>query len=65
MNFSEVIAKIVERGGTIELALAMLDPLHLKIVDFDRSQAVTAGELRGATRPVGLSFEDLQIELLR
>ena len=58
VNFSEVIAKIVDRGGTVELAIAMLDPLHLKIVDFDRSQAVTASELRGATRPVGLSLGD-------
>ena len=58
VNFSEVIAKIVERGGTVELATAMLDPLHVEIVDFDRSQAVSAGELRAVTRPAGLSFGD-------
>ena len=58
VNFSEVVATIVERGGTAELAAAMLDPLHLEIVDFDRSQAVSAGELRAATRSAGLSFGD-------
>lgn len=58
VNFSEVVAKIVERGGTSELATAMLDPLHLEIVDFDRAQAVDAGELRAATRAAGLSFGD-------
>ena len=40
------------------MATAMLNPLHLEIVDFDRSQAVIAGELRAATRPAGLSFGD-------
>ena len=58
VNFSEIVAKIVERGGTVELATAMLDPLHLEIVDFERSQAIIAGELRAATRPAGLSFGD-------
>ncbi|WP_019998551.1 type II toxin-antitoxin system VapC family toxin [Aureimonas ureilytica] len=58
VNYSEVVAKIVERGGTRELAAAMLDPLHIQIVDFDRSQAVRAGELRQVTRTSGLSFGD-------
>lgn len=58
VNYSEVVAKIVDRGGSAELAKAMLDPLHLHIVDFDRLQAVHAGALRDATRGAGLSFGD-------
>lgn len=58
VNFSEVVAKIVERGGTAEMATAMLEPLHLEIIDFDRAHAVRAGELRAATRAAGLSFGD-------
>lgn len=58
VNYSEVVAKIVERGGTPELAAAMLDPLHLQIIDFDRAQAVRAGELRRVTRSAGLSLGD-------
>ncbi len=58
VNLSEVVAKIVERGGKAELAAAMLDPLRLEIVGFDRSQAFSAGALRAATRPAGLSFGD-------
>lgn len=58
VNCSEVVAKIVERGGTAGLATAMLDPLHLDIVVFDRLQAVRAGELRAVTRAAGLSFGD-------
>ena len=58
VNYSEVIAKIVERGGALELVKAMLDPLSLRIVDFDGSQAIRAGAMRAVTRPLGLSFGD-------
>lgn len=58
VNYSEVVAKIVERGGPLELVTAMLDPLHLRIVDFDGSRAIRAGAMRAVTRPLGLSFGD-------
>lgn len=58
VNYSEVVAKIVERGGSSELIAAMLDPLHLQLVDFDLAQATQAGFLRDATRPMGLSLGD-------
>lgn len=58
VNYSEVVAKIIDRGGTPTQVAAMLDPLHLRLVDFDHSQAVRAGELRAATRQLGLSFGD-------
>lgn len=58
VNYSEVVAKIVDRGGTPELIAAMLDPLHLRLVDFDHAQAVQAGELRRTTRTLGLSLGD-------
>lgn len=58
VNYAEVVAKIVERGGSSDLAAAILDPLHLAIVDFDRAQALGAGQLRLTTRAAGLSFGD-------
>jgi len=58
VNYSEVVAKIVERGGTAEMAAAILDPLHLDVVEFDRLQAVEAGRLRASTRRAGLSLGD-------
>ncbi len=58
VNYSEVVAKIVERGGTIEVVVAILDPLYLDIVDFDRPQAIEAGRLRSKTKGAGLSFGD-------
>lgn len=58
VNYSEVVAKIVERGGTAELAASILDPLYLDVVEFDRPQAVEAGRLRTLTRRAGLSLGD-------
>lgn len=58
VNYSEVVAKIVERGGDLALVHAMLDPLHLMVVDFDRAQALSAGELRRDTQRLGLSLGD-------
>ena len=58
VNYSEVVAKLVERGASSELVESILDPLHLDVVDFDRAQAVSAGALRSTTRQAGLSFGD-------
>lgn len=58
VNLSEVVAKIVERGVTALTASAILDPLHLPVVEFDRALAVAAGALRASTRHAGLSFGD-------
>ncbi|MGN7126749.1 type II toxin-antitoxin system VapC family toxin [Methylorubrum thiocyanatum] len=58
VNYSEVIAKLVERGGAVAAVSRALDHLHLAMVDFDRVQAVEAGALRQATRQAGLSFGD-------
>ncbi|AMB44372.1 twitching motility protein PilT [Methylobacterium sp. AMS5] len=58
VNLSEVIAKLVERGGAVATLSRALDHLHLAVVEFDRTQAVEAGALRVATRQAGLSFGD-------
>ena len=58
VNYSEVIAKLVERGGSAEAVRRAMDHLHLAVIEFDREQAVQAGALRRATREAGLSFGD-------
>ena len=58
VNYSEVIAKLVERGGGVRAISRALEHLHLAVVDFDRALAVEAGALRQATRAAGLSFGD-------
>jgi PIN domain nuclease of toxin-antitoxin system len=58
VNYSEVIAKLVERGGDVARVSRALDHLHLTVIHFDQSQAVEAGALRRNTRAAGLSFGD-------
>ncbi|KMO44967.1 twitching motility protein PilT [Methylobacterium tarhaniae] len=58
VNYSEVVAKLVERGGAAAAVGRALEHLHLTVVEFDRVQAVEAGALRKATRQAGLSFGD-------
>lgn len=58
VNYSEVVAKLVERGGAATAIRRAMDQLHLVVIDFDREQAIQAGALREATRGAGLSFGD-------
>lgn len=58
VNYSEVVAKLVERGGAVAAVSRALEHLHLTVVEFDRAQAVEGGALRQATRQAGLSFGD-------
>lgn len=58
VNYSEVVAKLVERGGAITAVSRALEHLHLTVVEFDRALAVQAGALRRDTREMGLSFGD-------
>jgi ribonuclease VapC len=58
VNYSEVVAKLVERGAVVASISRALEHLHLTVVDFDRAQAVDGGALRQATRQAGLSFGD-------
>jgi ribonuclease VapC len=58
VNYSEVVAKLVERGGAVAAVSRALEHLHLTVVEFDRAQAVEGGALRPATRQAGLSFGD-------
>lgn len=58
VNYSEVIAKLVERGGAARTIGRAFDNLHLAVIEFDRAQAIQAGALRLDTRQAGLSFGD-------
>ncbi|KQQ26387.1 twitching motility protein PilT [Methylobacterium sp. Leaf123] len=58
VNYSEVIAKLVERGGAVAAVSRALEHLHLAVVEFDRASAVEAGALWQVTRSAGLSFGD-------
>lgn len=58
VNFSEVVAKLADRGIPSAAIDQMIAGLDLEIIDFDRDQAMVAGQLRPLTRQLGLSFGD-------
>jgi PIN domain nuclease of toxin-antitoxin system len=58
VNLSEVVAKLVERGGTDEDIRAAIGALQLEVRDFDAELAHAAGLLRRTTRQQGLSLGD-------
>src|ERR1700722_3888876 len=58
VNYSEVLKKAVERGGTLAAAAAVIRGLQLGIIPFDEAQAAEAAGLYTKTREKGLSFAD-------
>ena len=58
VNMTEIITRLIDRGGQPLGAQAQLDQVALSVIDFDRDLAIQAGLLRDATRPKGLSLGD-------
>jgi ribonuclease VapC len=58
VNLAEVVTKLVERTGSLDLARAALGMANVDVVDFDRLQAEEVGALVTRTRSRGLSLGD-------
>jgi ribonuclease VapC len=58
VNFSEVIAKVEERGYPSDMIRESLAGSSLDIAPFDEPAAYVAGKLRPSTKAAGLSFAD-------
>lgn len=58
VNFSEVVAKLAERGMPQNKVIEVLSGLSLQIIPFDGEQALRSGMLRPITRSIGLSLGD-------
>jgi PIN domain nuclease of toxin-antitoxin system len=58
VNLAEVVAKAIDRGGTLEAVADSLAPLPLRIAPFSSEDALISGSLRAATRSRGLSLGD-------
>ena len=58
VNYSEVVAKLVEAGIDEATVEGLIDKLQLTVIPFDRIQARLAGSLRATTRKFGLSLGD-------
>ncbi|WP_181814873.1 type II toxin-antitoxin system VapC family toxin [Sphingomonas aracearum] len=57
-NLAEVVSKLRERGLSLEEVREALGGLHLDVRPLSPSQAMTIGDLRSATKPLGLSMGD-------
>lgn len=57
-NLGEVVSKLRERGLTLAEVQEVLGGLHLDVRPLSAAQAMTIGDLRPATRPLGLSLGD-------
>ena len=58
VNYSEVIAKLADRGMPEAPITLLLDRLNLNVSVFTEQQAQRAGQLRALTRKAGLSLGD-------
>jgi ribonuclease VapC len=58
VNFSEVEAKLLERGLSREAIAQLESLLPCEIIDFDRTQASLTAKLRPHTKHRGLSLGD-------
>ncbi len=58
VNYSEVVAKLVDRGTPAEQIVDIMGQLDVELVAADRELAMRAGLLRAGTRGKGLSLGD-------
>lgn len=58
VNWSEVVAKLSEKGMPGDVIATALAGIEVGIHPFDEASAYQAGMLRLATRSLGLSFGD-------
>jgi ribonuclease VapC len=58
VNYSEVLKKVVENGGSVQEAAGVIQALQLEIIPFDERQAMVAAALLPKTQGKGLSFAD-------
>ena len=58
VNYSEVVAKLVERGAGLSLIRPALSRYGLQIIPFDADLAERTGALRARTKALGLSLGD-------
>jgi ribonuclease VapC len=58
MNYSEVLKKTIEVGGSPDAVRTHVSALPITIVPFDVDQAVSTAALYPVVKPLGLSFAD-------
>jgi ribonuclease VapC len=58
VNYSEVLKKVIEKGGNAEAAAGLVRRSRVELVDFDSDHGRVAAELWPLGKGLGLSFAD-------
>lgn len=58
VNHSEVLAKLTDRGVTLDEAIERTNALSLEIIAFDARESRLAAQFRGPTQKANVSFAD-------
>jgi len=58
VNYSEVLKKVIERGGQAAAATALVQRSRIELANFDAEQGHLAAELWPMGKSLGLSFAD-------
>jgi PIN domain nuclease of toxin-antitoxin system len=58
INYAEVIAKLVERGDSVDVAEFLMAQLECEVIDVTADRALGAGRIHERTRGRGISMGD-------
>lgn len=58
VNYSEIVAKLIERGASLSAIRPALSRYGLQVISFDEDLAERTGALRARTKAFGLSLGD-------
>jgi PIN domain nuclease of toxin-antitoxin system len=58
VNYSEVLKKSVEHGGSVEVTAKLLNHAQVVVIPFDSSEAKQAAAMWRSVKASGLSFAD-------
>lgn len=58
VNYAELVSKLIDQGMPPAIIRETLFALELELVDHDEAQAFMTGELRAASKALGLSLGD-------
>lgn len=58
VNLTEAVSKLIDRGAQPDIAVRRIRSLRMEVISFAFEHAERAGELRQATRHLGLSLGD-------
>jgi ribonuclease VapC len=58
VNYSEILKKAIERGGSAETTSEIIHGLSVAIIPFDEAHAAAAAGLYPHAKPHGMSFAD-------